>query len=143
MSTNNLKHLREQLGLSQKALAGVVGLSQGSISNYECQRQLLPPTVAQRVIALAAQHGLKISYDDIYGNPSPTTKELSDDNHNREWSLFAGDADAFKRYLALKMRRAVQTGVGDVSLDDNYPFIKSEPSLAREKEAANGKHVAL
>jgi len=81
MSTNNLKHLRNQLGLSQKGLAIALGLSQGSISNYECQRQLLPPSVAQSVIALGAQYGLQISYDDIYESTSPasTPKEKATD----------------------------------------------------------------
>ncbi|KXU38687.1 hypothetical protein AXE65_00845 [Ventosimonas gracilis] len=87
MSANNLKQLRNQLGLSQKGLATALGLSQGSISNYECQRQLLPPTVAQSVIALAALHGLQITYDDIYGKPplASTDKEtLPDANHNHQ-----------------------------------------------------------
>jgi len=82
MSTNNLKRLRNQLGLSQKTLATALGLSQGSVSNYECQRQLLPPTVAQSVIALAAQHGLRISYDDIYGSPPSVSKEETPDAHD-------------------------------------------------------------
>jgi len=63
---------------------------------------------------------------------------------DREWSLFAGaPADCFKRYLALKMRRAVETGVGDVSLDDNCPFIEVAPSLVHEKESHDAQPSAL
>jgi len=62
---------------------------------------------------------------------------------DREWSLFAGaPADCFKRYLALKMRRAVQTGVGDVSLDEHCPVI-CPSSVVNKKGATHAKHVAL
>jgi len=87
MSTNNLKQVRKRLGLKQRELAAAIGVSKGNISHYECQRQLLPPTVAQSVIALAALHGLQISYDDIYGStPSiASTKEnLPDANHRHQ-----------------------------------------------------------
>jgi len=63
---------------------------------------------------------------------------------DREWSLFAGaPADCFKRYLALKMRRAVQTGVGDVSRDDNCLFIDAAPSFVHEKESPDAQRSAL
>jgi len=62
---------------------------------------------------------------------------------DREWSLFAGaPADCFKRYLALKMRRAVQTGVGDVSLDEHCPVVCTS-SLVREKESPDAKRSAF
>jgi len=85
MSTNNLKQVRKRLGLKQRELAAAIGVSKGNISHYECQRQLLPPTVAQSVIALAAQHGLQISYDDIYGStpPASTPKEKTPDANHR------------------------------------------------------------
>jgi len=78
MSTNNLKAVRQKLGLRQADLASAIGVSKGNISHYECQRQLLPPTVAQRVIALAAERGLQISYDDIYGVSSEVTPHVPD-----------------------------------------------------------------
>jgi len=84
MSTNNLKQVRKRLGLKQRELAAAIGVSKGNISHYECQRQLLPPTVAQSVIALAAQHGLQIGYDDIYGSTlsaASTKEEAPDANH--------------------------------------------------------------
>jgi len=62
---------------------------------------------------------------------------------DREWSLFAGaPADCFKRYLALKMRRAVQTGVGDVSLDEHCPVV-CPSSVANKKGAFDAKRSAL
>jgi len=63
---------------------------------------------------------------------------------DHEWSLFASaPSEDFKRYLALKMRRAVQTGVGDVSLDDNCPFTEVSPSLVHEKESHHVQPPAL
>jgi len=63
---------------------------------------------------------------------------------DREWSLFAGaPADCFKRYLALKMRRAVQTGVGDVSRDEHCPFTDAAPSFVHEKESHDAQRSAF
>ncbi|WP_204376544.1 hypothetical protein, partial [Ventosimonas gracilis] len=70
--------------------------------------------------------------------PSPMpTITISD----REWLLFAGaDTDCFKRYVALKMRRAAQTAV-DRSLDQPSS-IDTAPSLdhANAKEVADDQH---
>jgi len=67
MKTNNLKLIREQLGLSQAEFAAAIGVSQGNISHYDCQRQEVPPDVARRVICVAQERGIEVSFDDIYG----------------------------------------------------------------------------
>ncbi len=66
MDTNNIKRVREQLGLSQAAFAAAIGVSQGNVSHYERQRQDVPPEVARRVIAAAYERGVHITFDDIY-----------------------------------------------------------------------------
>lgn len=63
---NNLKLIRERLGLSQAALAEKIGVSQGNISHCEKQAQEVSPEMARRIVALAAERGVDVSFDDIY-----------------------------------------------------------------------------
>lgn len=67
MST--IKAIREKLGLTQAELADALGCSQGSVSFYENGKPI-PPDTAGRLIDAAAGHGLKLSYDEIYGRKS-------------------------------------------------------------------------
>lgn len=64
---NNILTIRERLKLSQAAFGKAIGVTQGNVSHYE-RGQEVPPDVARRVIAAAAQHGLRISFDHIYGD---------------------------------------------------------------------------
>ena len=66
MKTNNIKEVRERLGMSQASFAEAIGVSQGNISHYECQRQDVSPDVARRIIAAARKHGVSVSFDNIY-----------------------------------------------------------------------------
>lgn len=66
MKTNNIKHIRKRLGLSQESFAEAVGISQGNVSHYECQRQEVSPEVARMVIAAACERGVFITFNDIY-----------------------------------------------------------------------------
>jgi putative transcriptional regulator len=63
---NNLKSIRELLGLSQAALAAEIGVSQGNISHCEKQAQEVSPEMARKVVALARDRGIDVSFDDIY-----------------------------------------------------------------------------
>ena len=72
----NLKKIREQLGMSQSALADSIGMTQGSITHYENARQDMPPRVAKKIIAAAAGMGVSITFDDIY-RTEPQTKEAA------------------------------------------------------------------
>ncbi len=67
---NNIKNIRERLGLTQSALAKGIGCTQGNVGHYENKNQTIPPDVAKRLIAFAAKRGLTISYEDIYGPAS-------------------------------------------------------------------------
>ena len=65
---NNIKLIRERLGLSQAAFAAAINVSQGNISHYERQQQAVPPDVAGRVIAAAHNMGIEVGFNDIYGS---------------------------------------------------------------------------
>ena len=64
---NSIKHIRCQLGLTQKALALGIGCTQGNVWHYE-MGQSVPPPAAAKLIAFAATRGLVLTYDDIYAN---------------------------------------------------------------------------
>lgn len=63
---HHLKDIRECLGVTQKVLADGIGCTQGNVGHYE-RGQTLPPEMASRVIRFAAEHGLRINYDHVYG----------------------------------------------------------------------------
>jgi putative transcriptional regulator len=63
---NKILEIRTKLGLSQRALADALALSQGNVSHYECGRQEVPPDVARRLIAFAESQGAALTFDDIY-----------------------------------------------------------------------------
>ena len=63
---NKVFEIRTRLGLSQRALADALALSQGNVSHYECGRQEVPPDVARRLISFAESRGEALTFDDIY-----------------------------------------------------------------------------
>ena len=63
---NKILEIRTKLGLSQRALADALALSQGNVSHYECGRQEVPPDVARRLISFAESRGESLTFDDIY-----------------------------------------------------------------------------
>ena len=76
---NNVKAIRQRLQLTQEALAKGIGCTQGNVGHYE-RGQSLPPEMARRLIAFAAELGHCVSFDDIYSQrelptPQPTTTE--------------------------------------------------------------------
>jgi transcriptional regulator with XRE-family HTH domain len=68
---NNIRQVRERLGLSQASFASVIHVSQGNVSHYERQRQEVPPDVARRIIITAKELGVSLTFDDIYALPIP------------------------------------------------------------------------
>ncbi|OYY20898.1 MAG: transcriptional regulator [Sphingobacteriia bacterium 35-40-8] len=79
---NNIKAIRERLGLTQAALASGMGCTQGNIGHYE-QGQTVPPDAARRLIAFSRSQGHDLTFDDVYvipeliggANSAPATKE--------------------------------------------------------------------
>lgn len=63
---NNLKIIRKKLGLTQAQLADLIHCTQGNIGHYENKNQTIKPDVAQRILVVAKERGLDISYEDIY-----------------------------------------------------------------------------
>lgn len=66
---SNFKRIRASLGLSQDALAKLLGMTQGNVSFYELGRQAVPPDVAGRLIDIAKKRGHTVTFDDIYRQP--------------------------------------------------------------------------
>lgn len=71
---NNVKAIRQRLELTQEALAKGIGCTQGNVGHYE-RGQSLPPEMARRLIAFAAERGHCVSFDDIYCLPKLTTPQ--------------------------------------------------------------------
>ena len=62
---NNIKDIREKLGLTQTALAEGMGCTQGNIGHYE-KGQTVPPDAAKRLIEFAKTLGKRLTFDDVY-----------------------------------------------------------------------------
>ncbi len=73
MST--ILEIRKRLGVTQKAFAEGIGVTQGNVSFYERSQQTVPPKVAAKLIAYAAALGHVVTFDEIYAGelatPSP------------------------------------------------------------------------
>lgn len=72
---NPIQRIRSDLGLTQTELARAIGVTQGNISHYEIKGQYMPPATARRLIAVARQAGMELTYEDIYdGDTKPAAK---------------------------------------------------------------------
>ena len=63
---NNLKSIRERLGVSQAKMAALLGMSQGNISHCEQQIQEVSPDMARKIVSISRDLGVEVSFDDIY-----------------------------------------------------------------------------
>ena len=63
---NCIKTIRDKLGMTQAALAHVLGMTQGNVAFYE-RGQAVPPQVARRLIGYARSQGHALGYEDVYG----------------------------------------------------------------------------
>lgn len=71
---SKFKAIRENLGMTQAALGKGLGLTQGAIHSYEKGSSVVSPRVAGKLIQLAALHGHRITFDDVYDAPPPPRK---------------------------------------------------------------------
>lgn len=75
---NTITTIRKRLGMTQEEFAHALGVSQGTVSNMEVGRHVVRPDTARRVIEVAAAHGHKVTFDEIYGGmPSCKRKEAA------------------------------------------------------------------
>lgn len=75
---HTLKSIRALLGVTQRELGAGVGCSQGNIGNYETG-QSLPVPVALRLIDFAANRGMSLCLDQIYGRlPLPPAAQIAE-----------------------------------------------------------------
>ncbi|WP_338720244.1 helix-turn-helix transcriptional regulator [Herbaspirillum sp. DW155] len=66
---NTCKQIREQLGLTQRALAQVLGCTQSNVSQYENDAHGMPVETAKVLIEYAKTRGVSISFEDVYVVP--------------------------------------------------------------------------
>ena len=64
---NAFKSIRERLGMTQAEIAKALGMTQGNVFFYEARGQEVKPSVATKLIEVARERGLLISYDHVYG----------------------------------------------------------------------------
>jgi putative transcriptional regulator len=63
---NAIQAIRGRLGLTQVELGALIGVSQGNVSFYE-RGQNVPAPVAAKLIEVAGNRGLSITFDHVYG----------------------------------------------------------------------------
>lgn len=76
---NSIRLIRERLRMTQAALASELRITQGNVSHYE-KGQGVPQEVARRLIQIAADRGLQISFDEIYA-PAIARPDVWGENH--------------------------------------------------------------
>lgn len=62
---NNIKSIRDRLGLTQTELAQALDMTQGNVSFYE-RGQMVPPNIASKLIDFAHTRGCCITFNDVY-----------------------------------------------------------------------------
>ena len=73
------KAIRRFLGVSQTEMGHALGMTQGNISFLE-RGQTVTPDTAKRLIEFAAELGVKLTYDQVYGAaelPAPRIVEAA------------------------------------------------------------------
>lgn len=73
---NHLKSIRVRLGMTQQGMADELGCTQSNVGHYE-KGQTLLPSMARKVIDVAAARGLRIGFDHVYGStplPDPAAQ---------------------------------------------------------------------
>lgn len=118
---NNVKAIRDRLGLTQDALGEGMGCTQGNVGHYE-RGQTVPPDAAKRLINYAATLGHAITFDDIYGEPakreSAPVESFSSDKAVDQAMTQAAQAGLVERRHRVRraedraMRKALKDGKG-------------------------------
>lgn len=73
----NLRIIRQRLGITQRVVADGIGCTQGNVGHYE-NGQTVPPAMARKLIAFCASRGLPITFEHIYDDaklPEPAVED--------------------------------------------------------------------
>ncbi len=63
---NTIKQIRLEMGLTQKGLAKLLGITAACVSNYENGFRSLPIEIAKLYVSLSKKKGNKLTLEDIY-----------------------------------------------------------------------------
>ncbi len=66
MATNNIREFREKSGLSQRALAEMIGVTQGAVGHYEKGRRTPALDVCRVIVAAFRRRKCKCTIDDVF-----------------------------------------------------------------------------
>ena len=114
---NNVKAIRDRLGLTQAALAQGLGCTQGNVWHYE-QGQTIPPDAAKRLIDYAATLGYTITFNDVYGEEGVFEAVPMDASQLLQAAKAPLTTDEI---LATDLKRAEQAGIVKLSHPDEPP----------------------
>ncbi|PNH90864.1 XRE family transcriptional regulator [Vibrio diazotrophicus] len=73
----NLKSVRGELGVTQQALADMVGVSQSAINHYENGNRTVDTSLGWRIVNALNQLGGKLTLSDVFPDPQ---NEVSSSN---------------------------------------------------------------
>jgi len=63
---SNMKTIREQVDMTQSALAEAVGLTQGAIAHYENDRRKPGLDECRRIVAALNTRGAEVTLDEVF-----------------------------------------------------------------------------
>lgn len=71
---NQVKAIRELLGVTQTTLGDGIGCTQANVGHYE-KGQTVPVEAAKKLIDFAATKGLRLNLDQVYGLANLPTRK--------------------------------------------------------------------